>query len=98
MGDSKVNLTKNSASNSIDDFSSEKSFVEIVNDKRHFRAKIHLNRFDSFDKDEIDVSLLSYIIYWTTNLMINFEFRSMYITTMSKFMQPKITQLILIVR
>lgn len=27
-----------------------------MNDKRHFRAKIHLNHFDSFDKNEIDVS------------------------------------------
>ncbi|KAI6183846.1 SHSP domain-containing protein [Aphelenchoides bicaudatus] len=33
------------------------AFAEVSNTKKFFHAKIHLNRFGSFDKDEVDVYL-----------------------------------------
>ncbi|KAI6242607.1 SHSP domain-containing protein [Aphelenchoides fujianensis] len=38
----------------------DKSLAEIVNDEKQFRAKIHLNQFESFEENEIDVRLHNY--------------------------------------
>ncbi|KAI6197291.1 hypothetical protein M3Y94_01206700 [Aphelenchoides besseyi] len=42
------------------DTPNDKSLAEIVNNPQQFQAKIHLNQFDSFEQNEIDVQLHNY--------------------------------------
>ncbi|KAI6172366.1 hypothetical protein M3Y98_00964700 [Aphelenchoides besseyi] len=43
------------SSNDWETHVSDKSLAEIVNNPQQFRAKIHLNQFNSFEQNEIDI-------------------------------------------